>query len=221
MNKEIDQLNASRLYLVMGAGSIQGRSAQETAELALRGGVDVLQLRDYSLKDSELLAAALKLRKLTREFGSLFIVNNRPDVAVLSGADGVHVGQDDLSVAHAREIMGEGKIIGVSTHAPEQARKAFADGADYIGVGPVFATPTKAGRQSVTVEYVRQVAEMKPLIPFFAIGGIDLANVGQVLKNGAQRIAVVRAITEASDPQKAAADLRKSFENHPLTASRP
>jgi thiamine-phosphate pyrophosphorylase len=204
----------------MGAGSFQARPAMATADQALRGGVDVLQLRDYALKDSELLAAALELREMTRKFGTLFIVNNRPDIAVLSGADGVHVGQDDLSVADARKILGKGKIVGVSTHAPEQARKAFADGADYIGVGPVFATPTKAGRQPVTVEYVRQVAEMNPPIPFFAIGGIDLSNIHHVIESGAGRIAVVRAIAEASDPQKAAADFKKSLENHPLASAR-
>jgi len=220
MTNSMEKFKNARLYLVMGAGSFQGRTALEIAEQALRGGSDILQLRDYALKDSDLLSTALNMRELTRRFDALFIVNNRPDIAVLSDSDGVHVGQDDLSVASARIILGEGKIVGVSTHAPDQARKAIAEGADYIGVGPVFATPTKAGRQPVTVEYVRQVAEMNPSIPFFAIGGIDLSNINQVLEKGARRIAVVRAITEASDPQKAAEDLKMSFENHPLASAR-
>jgi len=220
MKKITDKLAASRLYLVMGAGSFQGRPALETAELALKGGVDILQLRDYNLKDSDLLATAVRLRALTEKFGALFMVNNRPDIARLSGADGVHVGQDDLSVAQARKILGEGKIVGVSTHAPEQARQAIADGTDYIGVGPVFATPTKAGRQPVGLAYVRQVAEMKLPVPFFAIGGIDLSNLNQVLAGGAARVALVRAIAEASDPRKAAVDFKKSLENHPLASPR-
>lgn len=214
------QLSKSRLYLVMGTSSVLGMSWLETAEQALRGGVDVLQLRDYSLKDSELLSAALEMRDLTRKFEALFIVNNRPDIAKLADADGVHVGQDDLSVSSARKILGDGKIVGVSTHALDQAQKAIADGADYIGVGPIFVTPTKAGRQPVTVEYVRQVAAMKPTIPFFAIGGIDLSNLNKVLENGAERIAVVRAIAEAPDPQKAASEFKKHLKLHPLAATR-
>ena len=205
------QLSKAHLYFVMGAASTSGRSALETAEAALKGGVDILQLRDYSLGDTELIELALQLRKLTSKYKALFIVNNRPDLAKLSDADGVHLGQDDLPVAEARRILDDGKIVGVSTHAPEEARKAIADGADYLGVGPVFATPTKAGRPAVTLEYVRQVAAMKPSVPFFAIGGIDLSNLGDVLKAGAGRVAVVRAISDAGDPKAAAEELKKSI----------
>jgi thiamine-phosphate pyrophosphorylase len=201
------------LYLVIGTDSAKQRPLIQTAEMALKGGVDILQLRDYSLKDSELLKMARQFRGLTEKFNALFIVNNRPDIAVLSDADGVHLGQEDMPVADARKILGEGKIIGVSTHAPDQGCLALAHGADYIGVGPVYATPTKPGRPAVTVEYVREVAAMKPSIPFFAIGGIDLSNIQDVLDAGAHRVAVVRAITNAEDPQKAASELKKKIWN--------
>lgn len=202
-------LNRARLYLVMGVNSAH---SYRVAESALRGGVDILQLRDYSLSDSQLLEAARKLRVLTRKHKALFIVNNRPDIARLSGADGVHVGQDDMSVAQARAILGKGKIVGVSTHRFPEAKKALRDGADYIGVGPVYPTPTKAGRKAVGLRYVRQVVALAPRIPFFAIGGIDPGNIADVLSAGATRVAVVRAITEARDPRGAAGRLRKALE---------
>jgi len=213
MNNLKARLANSHLYLVTGQESANGRATPEVVEAALKGGVDIVQLREYSLKDSQLLQAARALRVLTRRFKALFIVNNRPDIALLSEADGVHLGQDDLPVAEARKIIGWDKIVGVSTHALEQARKAVADGADYIGVGPVFSTPTKAGRSPVTVEYVRQIVALKPALPFFAIGGIDLSNVGEVLAAGAERVAVVRAIMGASDPEKAAKELKKKLGN--------
>jgi thiamine-phosphate pyrophosphorylase len=206
------QLEKACLYLVIGSDSAKQRPLIQTVEMALKGGVDILQLRDYSLKDSDLLKMAQQFKALTEKFNALFIVNNRPDIAALSDADGVHLGQEDMSVADARKILGEGKIIGVSTHAPYQACLALAHGADYIGVGPVYATPTKAGRPAVTAEYVREVAAMKPPIPFFAIGGIDLSNIQEVLDAGARRIAVVRAIANAADPQRMAMELKKQLE---------
>ena len=213
MNNLKAQLAKARLYLVTGEESANGRTTPEVVEAALKGGVDIVQLREYSLKDSHLLQTAHAVRALTRRFKALFIVNNRPDVALLSEADGVHIGQDDLPMAEAREILGPGKIVGVSTHALDQAKKAISDSADYIGVGPVFATPTKAGRPPVTVEYVRQVVALKPPIPYFAIGGIDLSNIGEVLSAGADRVAVVRAIVGAPDPEKVAKELKKKLDN--------
>lgn len=206
-----EKLLKAALYLVIGSDSTQSHPLLGIVEEALKGGVDILQLRDYSLKDSELLKTALAVREITQRYNVLFIVNNRPDIAVLSAADGVHLGQEDMPVAEARKILGPRKIVGVSTHAPDQACLALAHGADYIGVGPVYATPTKAGRPAVTVEYVREVAAMKPPIPFFAIGGIDLTNIQEVLKAGAHRIAVVRAIANAEDPQKAAKELKEKL----------
>ncbi|HTC21966.1 MAG TPA: thiamine phosphate synthase [bacterium] len=208
----ISKLERARLYLVAGAGNPQDHAGFKSVEDAVEGGVDILQLRDYSLKDSELLAMAHKFRALTRRYRILFIVNNRPDIARLSDADGVHVGQDDLTVAQVRKIIGEGKVVGVSTHSLDQAQKAISDGADYIGVGPVYPTPTKEGRPAVGLEYVRQVAGLHPSIPFFAIGGIHLSNIEEVLRAGAMRLAVVRAITEAKDPKAAAEGLQKALD---------
>lgn len=217
----ISKLERSRLYLVAGAGSLLDHQDFKAVEEAVEGGVDILQLRDYSLKDAELLSLAHKFRALTRRYRILFIVNNRPDIARLVDADGVHVGQEDLSVKEVREIIGEGKVVGVSTHSLEEARKAILDGANYMGVGPVYPTPTKRGRPAVGVDYVRQVAEIHPPIPFFAIGGINLTNIEEVLRAGATRLAVVRAITEAKNPKTAAEELQKALDKRSAKASRP
>jgi thiamine-phosphate pyrophosphorylase len=187
----------------------------------VEGGVDILQLRDYSLKDSELLSIAHKFRALTRRYRILFIVNNRADIARLSDADGVHVGQEDLTVAQVRKIIGEGKVVGVSTHSLDQAQKAISDGADYIGVGPIYPTPTKEGRPAVGVEYIQEVAAIHSPIPFFAIGGINTTNIDEVLRAGATRLAVVRAITEAKDPKAAAEGLQKALDKGRVKAARP
>ncbi|HVM33384.1 MAG TPA: thiamine phosphate synthase [bacterium] len=205
-------LSKAGIYHVTGLSP--GLSAIEGG---LKGGVQILQLRDYSLKDGELLGAARALRELTRRYQALFIVNNRPDIAVLSEADGVHVGQEDLPVKEARRILGPGKIVGVSTHALGQAQKAIAEGADYLGVGPVYATPTKAGRTPVGLDYVKQVAGLNPPIPWFAIGGIDASNLPAVLEAGARRVAVVRAIGESKDPEAAARQLGQGLEKAPLS----
>jgi thiamine-phosphate pyrophosphorylase len=212
------QLSKAQLYLVLGTGPFHGRSALETAEKSIQGGVDILQLRERGLSDSKLLDLACRMREMTRKYKVLFLVNDRPDIARLCEADGVHLGQDDLSVEQARAILKEGKLVGVSTHAPDQAKRALKDGADYIGVGPVFATPTKEGRPAVTVEYVRQVAALQPTVPFFAIGGIDLSNLPAVLEAGAWRVAMVRAIAEAKSPGEAAARFKKILERYPLSA---
>jgi thiamine-phosphate pyrophosphorylase len=170
---------------------------------ALQGGVDILQFREKTMPAKKFLELGKKLKQLCLEYGVTFIINDRIDIAAILEADGVHLGQDDLSVKAAREILGEKCIVGVSTHAPEQALRAVEDGADYIGAGPVFATPTKEGRTPVGLNYIKWVSE-NINIPAFAIGGIDLQNVEQVLETGAKRIAVVRAIINAKSPQKSA-----------------
>lgn len=210
------QLAQARLYLILGAVDAKGNSLLPVAEKALQGGVDILQLRESSLPDSKLLEAAVQFRELTRKYKALFIVNDRPDIARVSEADGVHLGQEDLPVSGARAVLKEGKLVGVSTHAPKQAERAVADGADYIGVGPVFATPTKPGRPAVTVKYVKQIADSKPPIPFFPVGGIDLSNLPEILEAGAWRAAVVRAIAGASDPQETAGRFKKILEKYPM-----
>jgi thiamine-phosphate pyrophosphorylase len=193
-------LDSARLYFVCDTRP-GGRPLEDVLRAALGGGVDVFQLRDKTAGDVELLAAAAVARELCREAGALFIVNDRPDLAVAAGADGVHVGQDDMPVAQARATVGPQRIVGLSTHAPAQVDAAA--GADYIAVGPVYATPTKAGRPPVGLELVRYAAE-HARVPFFAIGGIDPANVVTVADAGAPRVVVVRAIANASDPAAAA-----------------
>ena len=159
---------------------------------------------------SRIIELGRTIKLLCAEYNALFIVNDRVDIAYILEADGVHLGQDDIDVASARKILGNNAIIGVSTHAPEQALKAVEDGADYIGVGPVFTTPTKPGRQSVGLDYVKWVSENID-IPAFAIGGIDLTNVQEVVQAGAHRIAVVRAIINAKSPEKAAGEFHTSL----------
>jgi len=170
-------------------------------EAAIRGGVDLVQIREKELPDGELLRGLEQARLVTGRLGVPLVVNDRPDLAVLCGADFVHVGQDDLPVEAARRF---GLGVGLSTHAP---REIDAAQADYIGVGPVYATPTKEGRAPVGFELVRYAAE-RARTPWFAIGGIDASNVRQVVAQGARRIAVLRAIGEASDPERAARALR-------------
>jgi thiamine-phosphate pyrophosphorylase len=169
---------------------------------ALQGGASVIQIREKSLHDRRLLEHARRVRDWTRDAGALLIVNDRPDVALLCDADGVHVGQDELTVRDLRRIVGPEKLIGVSTHTIEQARQAVLDGADYIGVGPVFATSTKLFPQLAGLDFVRQVAA-EITLPAFAIGGIKLDNVEDVLAAGATRVAVSSAICSAAQPEEA------------------
>ncbi len=143
--------------------------------------------------------------------GALFVVNDDPHLAAAANADGVHVGQDDVSVAQARMLLGPDRLVGLSTHTPAQIDAAAPAGVDYIGVGPVHATPTKPGRPAVGLDLVRYAAH-RATVPFFAIGGIDAGNVESVRAAGAQRVAVVRALTEADDPERAAAALLGTVE---------
>jgi thiamine-phosphate pyrophosphorylase len=211
------RLKAARLYLVTDQELSENSDTPKTVDEALKGGVDIVQLREYSLNDSELLFMARKVRELTKSHNALFIVNNRPDIARLSDADGVHLGQDDLPVVEARKILGEGKLVGVSTHGMNQAKKAVAEGADYIGVGPVYPTQTKRNAvPSVTLEYVKQVAASGLNVPFFAIGGIKLHNLEEVLKAGARRVAVVTGIVATLNVQKVAFEFKEMIQKYPL-----
>ena len=158
--------------------------AEGVLDAALRGGVDIVQLRDKDAGDEEILAAAAVARRLCDEAGALFILNDRPDLVAPAHADGVHVGQDDGTAADARAAAGPDAIVGRSTHAPAQLAQAADDGADYAGVGPVHATPTKPGRAPVGLAYVRQAADQARM-PWFAIGGIDAENAGEVVAAGA------------------------------------
>ena len=190
----------SRLYLITGARP----DLASFLEAAVQGGVDIVQIREKALADGELLAALEEAREITLRLGVPLVVNDRPDLARLAEADYVHVGQDDLPVDAARTF---GVRVGQSTHAPVELDAVEAD---YAGVGPVYATPTKEGRPAVGLDYVRYAAG-HARVPWFAIGGIDETNVAGIVAAGATRIAVVRAIGEASDPEAAAAALRNAL----------
>jgi thiamine-phosphate pyrophosphorylase len=176
------------------------------AESLVSAGAPMLQLRDKRLADRALLERGQLLREITRGTNTLFIMNDRPDLAVLCDADGVHVGQEELTVKDARRILGAEGLIGVSTHSIEQARAAVLDGADYIGVGPTFPSSTKKFSEFTGTVLLRQVAE-EIRLPAFAIGGITADNLAEVLNAGFTRIAVSGAVTNASDPAAAAAQL--------------
>lgn len=188
----VDRLHRAKLYALLGPTTCVA-SLEWTIAEAAEGGVDVVQLRDKSLGDRELLAVARDVRRWTRAAGVLFVVNDRPDIAVLCQADGVHLGQEDVSVADARRITGGEMLLGVSTHIPEQVRAAIRDGATYLGVGPTFPSSTKSFDAFPGLEFVREVAGLTTL-PAFALGGIDVSNVGQVVAAGLNRVAVSRAI---------------------------
>jgi len=193
-----ERLAAARLYLVCDARPVDWLRA------ALRGGVDIVQLRDRSLDDDGLVAAARAFRTAASEAGALFVLNDRPDLVAACDADGVHVGQEDATPAAARAVVGPQRIVGRSTHEPAQADAAQADpDVDYLAVGPVHATPTKPGRPAAGLGYVSYAARTVTK-PWFAIGGLDADNVDAALARGAQRIVVVRAIAAADDPEAAA-----------------
>jgi len=179
-------------------------------DAALKGGADIVQLRSKKLTDAALLRLALKITPLVQRHKKLFIINDRIDLALLSGADGVHLGQDDISYEQARKVLGKTKIIGRSTHSRAQAVKAAKEGNDYIGVGPVFSTPTKPTYTPVGLKLVNQVSK-SVTIPFVAIGGIDQTNVEQVIEAGARGVAVVRAVFAKKDVKKASENLVKKI----------
>jgi thiamine-phosphate pyrophosphorylase len=200
------RLAAARLYMVFDSAP-QRHDVPDLLRAAAAGGVDVVQLRDKNLADDELVAVAHASRALCERIGLLLIVNDRPFVAAEAGADGVHVGQDDAPVADVRELMGEDMLIGLSTHAPREIDATDATLVDYIGVGPVHETPTKPGRPAVGTELVRYAAAHSP-VPFFAIGGLHGGNLAGVIEAGASRVCVLRAITDAADPERSARELR-------------
>jgi thiamine-phosphate pyrophosphorylase len=202
-----ERLHASRLYLVCDARPLDWLRA------ALRGGVDVVQLRDKALGPDGLVEAARAFRAAADEAGALFVLNDLPDLVGACQADGVHVGQDDATPAQARALVGADRIVGRSTHAPDQLAAAAADpDVDYLAVGPVHETPTKAGRPAAGLAYVEHAAAHDPGKPWFAIGGLHAGNLREVVDRGATRAVVVRAITEAADPEAAARELRAGLE---------
>lgn len=210
------RLATARLYLCTDARRERGDLA-EFADAALAGGVDVIQLRDKGsagekqfgpLEARGELAALDVLADAAHRHGALFAVNDRADIARAAGADVLHLGQDDLPLAVARAVIGDGPLIGRSTHDLDQVRNAAGEDADYFCVGPCWPTPTKPGRTAPGLDLVRAAAELETDKPWFAIGGIDADRLSEVLDAGARRIVVVRAITAADDPAAAARALR-------------
>jgi thiamine-phosphate pyrophosphorylase len=197
-------LQRARLYLVCEARP-HGREPEELLRPALQAGVDVVQLREKLGDEREIVRAGRVFRRLCDAYDALFIVNDRPELAIACAADGIHIGQDDADPREVRRMVGRDALIGLSTHSPAQVDAAA--GVDYISVGPVHATPTKPEYAEVGTELVRYAAGHAQF-PFFAIGGIDAANVADVLGAGAERVAVVRAIRDADDPAAATREIR-------------
>jgi thiamine-phosphate pyrophosphorylase len=203
-----ERLAAARLYLCTPIRP----DLADFAEEVLGAGVDLLQLRDKEAEAVPLLEAAAVLRAAADRHGALFAVNDRADVALAAAADVLHLGQGDLPMAWAKRIVGDGMLLGRSTHDLEQVRDALAEGWDYFAVGPVYPTATKPGRPAVGTSLLQDVAALDPAVPWFAIGGIDRSNLAEVARAGATGVVVVRAITDAADPPAAAAELRRLLE---------
>ncbi len=202
-----ERLRTARLYLVCEALP-RGEEPEPLLQAALTGGVDIVQLREKELNEGAIERSAQTFRRLSDIFSALFIVNDDPDLARCCDADGVHLGQDDMAVGEARELLGPEAIIGLSTHSEEQIDDAASAPVDYISVGPIWETPTKEGRPGVGLGLVDYAAEHSAH-PFFAIGGVDPDNAHEVVAAGATRLGAVRAIRDADRPQAAAEAMRK------------
>lgn len=192
----------SPLYAILDRSVARGRDLPGLLDAVLAGGCRLVQLREKTMPLGDLLPLARSLARRCREVGALLIVNDRADLALAAGADGLHVGQDDLPARQARGLLRSGMILGVSTHDPEQARRAVADGADYVAVGSIFPTTTKAGFQLVGPELIRRVRPEVP-VPLVGIGGITVENAPSVLGAGADAVAVISALCAAPDPEAA------------------
>jgi thiamine-phosphate pyrophosphorylase len=204
-----ERLRPARLYFVC-EGRPAGDDPEPLLSAALSGGADIVQMREKSLPRREAELSAATFRRLCDTFSALFIVNDDADLARACNADGVHLGQDDMPVEEARGLLGPDAILGLSTHSKEQIAASAPRPVDYISVGPIWETPTKEGRPGVGLGLVSHAAERAPH-PFFAIGGIETSNAGQVVAAGARRLGVVRAIRDAEDPAAVAEELRRAF----------
>ena len=212
----IERFNQARLYVITCPPQSGPDGYEPMVRAACEGGADVLQFRDKWITGKERYRVAARLRRICRDFGVLFIVNDALEVALAVEADGVHLGQDDLPVAEAKKLMHpmgvKNFLVGCSTHSLEQARQAEREDADYIAIGPVYATPTKPTYNPVGLELIRAVTrEVK--VPHVAIGGIDATNVGQVLAAGAERVAVVRAVCGQEDIAAAARRMKQAIKD--------
>ena len=220
MTLNVTLCSAWRLYVIIDRAASRGRDLAELTAAAIRGGADVIQLRDKQASARVLLEEARRLLAVTRAARIPLIINDRADIAQAVGADGVHLGQEDLPVAAARDLLGPKSLIGLSTHSLDQALAAEADGADYLGFGPIFPTPTKPDYGSIATELIREVAA-RTRAPMVCIGGIDATNLDEVLRAGAERVAVVRAVCGADNPEVAAWELKQRLTKFPPASSQP
>jgi thiamine-phosphate pyrophosphorylase len=196
------------IYALTDSRQSLGRATVEVVKRMLSAGIKVIQYREKDKDASVMLEECLAIRELTRKAGCCFIINDHVDIALLCEADGVHVGQEDLPLSAVRRLLGKERIIGVSTHKWDEARAAIEGGADYFGVGPLFATATKSTAKAVGLAYLEEVAGNNPPIPFVAIGGVNERTVRDVLRSGARCCAIVSAITLAEDIPAKIASLR-------------
>ena len=197
-------LRQARLYLCTADRS----DLAEFVATVCEAGVDIVQLRDKELTDRALLERAAVARDAAHDAGALFVLNDRPDLAVACGADGVHVGQDDVPAAVARRIVGPDTLVGLSTHAPDELAASAGEPVDYISAGPVEPTPTKPGRPGTGLDYIRLAAKNSPH-PFFVTGGVSPSTLPTIVAAGGTRVVVVRALTEAADPAAVVQVLRR------------
>jgi len=204
LRTSLDRLREARLYVI--TPDVSPDRVLQVANGAVRGSADIVQLRHKTLSRGELLTLARELRRLIT--GALFIVNDHVDIALLSEADGVHLGPDDLSVAAARRVAGDRLLIGASASSPDAARQAIAAGADYVGSGPAFATPVKSEKKVIGPRGIAEIVKAVEPVPVFAIGGIDERNIEQLTALGIHRACVIRAVGDAADPEQATRRLR-------------
>lgn len=203
------RLADARLYVVTDARREQG-DLEAFLTACVAGSADILQLRDKTADEEQLRAASEVFRRVCDRAGALFVLNDLPGLAADVGADGVHVGQEDVHPDHARRVVGPDVLVGRSTHSPEQLDRAADEDVDYVAVGPIHATPTKAGRPAIGLEPVHYAAR-HACRPWFAIGGVDANTIESAMEAGARRVVVVRAVTEAADPESAAWILRRAL----------
>jgi thiamine-phosphate pyrophosphorylase len=214
-NLPLSKLKDALLYLVTSPSA----NILEIIEASLKAGLTLVQYRDKHTDDTVRLTQAQQICQLCHRYNALFIMNDRVDIALAVNADGVHLGQQDIPIALARKILGSDKIVGRSTTNCDEMEKAIAEGADYIGVGPVYATPTKEGKAPAGLEYVRYATAHSPL-PWFAIGGIDSDNLAEVLAAGATRVAVVRAIMRSEQPDLVTQNLLSQLQSQQQLAAK-
>lgn len=197
--------------MILDKDSLKKKDVIKVAEEVLRGGADVIQYRDKTSSDKAFIKEAMALKEIIKRHGRTFIINDRIDAARAVGADGVHLGQEDMPIRYAREIIGN-KIIGVSAHSLEEALRAEKDGADYIGIGPIFKSPSKPGLKPIGPAVLKNIKKSAG-IPFFAIGGINLKNIADLKKMGINKIAVISAAIANGDICKSVSHLKHELEN--------